>query len=187
MLALLLFVLQIRTELQELQQGLEAMESHLTAAAATCTHSEPHLPQQYAFVAAAHESLQRSVKAESAMTELSERLSAYFGKAGEHERVLGALKDFGPMVGSALKALQATPDVTLVEDSNEVDENAGVATRQREGKAASTRALGKQSGRPGLSPRDGNGGLGGLGAAVALQKRTVSANNRRRAALAALP
>ena len=97
------------------------------------------------------------------------------------------LKDFGPMVGSALKALQATPDVTLVEDSNEVDENAGVATRQREGKAASTRALGKKSGQPGLSPRDGNGGLGGLGAAVALQKRTVSANNRRRAALAALP
>ena len=48
----------------------------------------------------------------------------------------------------------------------QVDENAGVATRQREGKAASTRALGKKSGRPGLSPRDGNGGLGGLGAAV---------------------
>ena len=118
MLARLL--LQIRTELQELQQGLEAMESHLTAAAATCTHSEPHLPEQYAFVAAAHDSLQRSVKAESAMTELSERLSAYFGKAGEHERVLGALKDFGPMVGSALKALQATPDVTLVEDSKQV-------------------------------------------------------------------
>ena len=118
MLARLL--LQIRTELQELQQGLEAMESHLTAAAATCAHSEPHLPEQYAFVAAAHESLQRSVKAESAMTELSERLSAYFGKAGEHERVLGALKDFGPMVGSALKALQATPDVTLVEDSKQV-------------------------------------------------------------------
>ena len=69
----------------------------------------------------------------------------------------------------------------------QVDENAGVATRQREGKAVSTRALGKNSGRPGLSPRDGNGGLGGLGAAVALQKRTVSANNRRRAALAALP
>ena len=112
--------LQIRTELQELQQGLEAMESHLTAAAATCTHSEPHLPEQYAFVAAAHDSLRHSVKAESDMTELSERLSAYFGKAGEHERVLGALKDFGPMVGSALKGLQATPDVTLVEDSKQV-------------------------------------------------------------------
>ena len=124
-------LLQIRTELQELQQGLEAMESHLTAAAATCTHSEPHLPEQYAFVAAAHESLQRSVKAESAMTELSERLSAYFGKAGEHERVLGALKDFGPMVGSALKALQATPDVTLVEDSTQVSTPPHSASQKR--------------------------------------------------------
>jgi hypothetical protein len=153
-----------------------AITSHLAATASVgASADDTTQATQRDFVDVATARLAAASNTQKEMLALTKELCVYFAcKSGcEHSRVLGALRDFKPMLQAGIKSAQV---------SSAPEQSPAKNTRSRaKTSVGSRKALGEWSSNNAMAI-PGNGiGMEGLGAAVAARAAS------RRSALAGLP